>query len=59
MCHPEAYSGQCQTSKMDRFAEIVNNLLPLTISAKRSILDIWERCEYVYIIYDINSVFAY
>ena len=59
MCHPDAYSEPFQTSKMERFGKIVNNLQPLTIFAKRSILDIWEGCEYAYFIYDINSVFAY
>ena len=40
MCHPDAYSEPFQTSKMERFGKIVNNLQPLTIFAKRSILDI-------------------
>ena len=31
----------------------------LTIFPKRCVLDIWEGCEYAYVIYDINSVFAY
>ena len=40
MCHPDEYSEPFQTSKMERFGKIVNNLQPLTIFAKRSILDI-------------------
>ena len=32
-------SELCQTSKTDRFAEIVNNIKPLNISAKHFILD--------------------
>ena len=59
MCHPDTYSEPCETSKMERFVKIVNNFKPLTIFGKRSILDIWEDCEYAYVIYDINSVFAY
>ena len=59
MCHPEVYSKPCQTSKMERFAKIFNDFYPLTFFAKRTILDIGEVCEYAYVIYDINSVFAY
>ena len=36
-----AYSEPCQTCKMKRYANTVNDLNPLEISAKRSILDIW------------------
>ena len=36
----EAYSGHCQTSKMERFAKIINDLKPLNILAKSSILDV-------------------
>ena len=31
-----------QTSKTERFTKIVNDLKPLPIFAKRSILDIWQ-----------------
>ena len=36
----QAYLEPCQTSKMERFAKIVNGDKPLTIFAKRSILDV-------------------
>ena len=36
----EAYSEPCQLSKMERFAKIVDGFYLLTISAKRSILDV-------------------
>ena len=36
----EAYSEPCQTSKMERFAKIVNGSNPSTIILKRSILDV-------------------
>ena len=39
----EAYSEPCQTSKMERFLKIFNGL---TIFAKHSILDIWQRSEH-------------
>ena len=35
-----AYAEPCETSKMGHFAKIVNDLLLLTIFAKRSILDV-------------------
>ena len=37
---PELYSEPCQIYKMARFVEIVNDFQPLTIFAKRSILDV-------------------
>ena len=40
------YSEPYQTSKMDRLAKIVYGFYPLTIFAKRSILDIWKGSEY-------------
>ena len=40
MCHTEAYPEPCQTSKMERFAKIVNDFYPLTIFTRRSILDV-------------------
>ena len=36
----EAYSELCQTSKMERFTEIVNGFQPFTIFAKISIVDV-------------------
>lgn len=37
----EAYSESSQASKMQRFANIINEWKLLTVSAERSILDIW------------------
>ena len=50
MCHPAAYSEPCQTTNMEYFAKIVNDFQRLAIFAKRSILDIWEGCEYANVI---------
>ena len=36
----DAYSEICQTSKMERFANVINSLNLLTIFAKCSILDV-------------------
>ena len=41
----EAYSESCQTSKMERFAKIVNSFKPLTIFAKCPILGDWQSSE--------------
>ena len=49
MCHLEVYSEPCQTSKIEHFVKIVNDFQPLSIFVKRSILDIWEGCEYAYV----------
>ena len=35
---PKVYSEPCQTSKVKRFAKMVNDFHPLTVFAKRSIL---------------------
>ena len=43
---PQTYSEQCQTYKMECFANIDNDFQPLTIFAKRSILGVWEDSEY-------------
>ena len=59
MCHPEAYSEPCQKFKMERFVKIVNHFQPLTIFAKRFILDMWGGCEYSYVINEIDLVFTY
>ena len=40
------YSEPYQTSKMERFARVVNAFKPLTIFAERSILDVWQGSEY-------------
>ena len=45
MQYVEAYSEPCQTSKMERFAKIVNGKKPLTIFAERSVLDVWHDFE--------------
>ena len=42
----EAHSESSRTSKMDLFAKIVNGVQPLTIFAKRSILDVQLGSEY-------------
>ena len=42
----EAYLEPCQTSKMELFAKIVNDWKPLSIFAKRSILEFWPGSEY-------------
>ena len=42
---PEAYSEACQISKTERFAKIVNGEKPISILAKRSILDVWQGSE--------------
>ena len=38
--HTETYSEICQTSEMERFAKIVNNLHSLTILIKRCTFDV-------------------
>ena len=43
----EAHSEPCQAFRMELLAEIVNDLKPLTIFAKRSILYVWQGSEYV------------
>ena len=40
-CSAQTYSEPCQTSKTVLFAKLVSKWKPLTIFAKRSILDIW------------------
>ena len=50
LSNPEAYSESCQTSKMECFANIVNNEKPLTISVIRSILDAWWSSKYASVI---------
>ena len=59
MCQPEAYSEPYQTFMMERVAKIVKDIYPLINFTKLSILDIRDGREYAYVIYDINSVFAY
>ena len=41
-CYSEAYSEQCQTSRMEHFGKIVEGFELSTIFAKRSILDVWQ-----------------
>ena len=42
---PEAYSELFQTSKVERFAKIVNRLTPLTVFRKYSNLDVRHGSE--------------
>ena len=42
----DAYSEASQTSKMDSSTKTVNDLKPLTIFAKPSVLDVWQDSEY-------------
>ena len=44
---PVAYSETFQTSRMERFVEIVNDFYLLTIFGKLCILDILQGSEYV------------
>ena len=46
--YAEACPEKCQTSKMERFAKIVNSWKPLTIFAQRYILDVWQNSEYTF-----------
>ena len=55
----EAFTEPRRTSKMKRFAKIVNNWKPLTFFAKRSILDVWQGSEYTSVIFSDSSSFAY
>ena len=41
----KVYLAPCQTWKIERFAKIVNSWSPLTIFAKRSILNPWLGCK--------------
>ena len=43
---PGVYSKPSQTSKMERFAKIVNVIHLLAIFAKSSILDVWLGSEW-------------
>ena len=51
----QTFSELCQTSEMRRFMKIVNSFYSLTISAKHSILDVWEGSTYTYEYYSWNS----
>ena len=42
----QAHSELCQTSKMERFANVHNGWMQLTIFANCSILDIWQDSKY-------------
>ena len=46
--HHHRYSEPYQTSKMEHFANIVNNIHPFTMFTKRSILDVQKSSEYAY-----------
>ena len=47
--HLETYSETFRTSNMELFAKIVNEFHLLNISAKSSILDVWQGSEYAYV----------
>ena len=42
----EAYAKPCQTSKVERFAEMVNGSTMLTVFAKHSLLNVCQSSEY-------------
>ena len=44
----EAYSEPCQISKMELFTKVVNSFHPLTIFAKRCVLDVRQGGEYAF-----------
>ena len=48
---PEAYPEPCQTSKMDCFVKIVNDLNLLTFFVRHPILDVWQGLKYISVIY--------
>ena len=48
---PEAYPEPCQTSKMDCFVKIVNDLNLLTFFVRHPILDVWQGSKYISVIY--------
>ena len=51
----EAYSELCQTFMMECFVKIVDRFQPLTIYAKRSILDACQGPRYAYECREPNS----
>ena len=50
------YTEPCQTSKVERYAKIVNGWKTLNILAKSSILDVWRSCEYASEPYSWNLI---
>ena len=44
----KVYSGPPQTSKMGRFAALVNGFQSLTFIANLALLDLWGNAEYVF-----------
>ena len=54
-----AYSERCQTSKMKRFAKRVHGIKPLTIFAKRCLLNVWQGSEYTSICYFLVFIVCY
>ena len=42
----EAYSEQCQTSKMEGFAKTVSSFKPLKSFCKKLVLGVWQDSEY-------------
>ena len=45
-CCTEVYSEHGEMSKVECFAKIINDLQPLNIFAKCSVLDVWQGTEY-------------
>ena len=43
-----AYSEHCQIFQVECFAKIVNSFYLLTVSTKRSTLDMWQGSEYAF-----------
>ena len=44
--YTEAYSETCQIYKMELFAKTVASFQRLTLSARGSVLDVWQGIEY-------------
>ena len=57
----EVYSEPYRASKIDRFAKIVNNLMPVAIFEKRSSLEAWKGSEYASALWEIivTALFEY
>ena len=52
----EALSKPSQISKMELSAKIVNSWKPLTISAKTSILHVWQGSEYASVLSQVFNI---
>ena len=51
----EVYSELSQTSKMKRFAKVVNGFQPVIIFTKRSIVDVCQGSEYACVVHKKNA----